>query len=206
MRAKWKKKRKGPEDNSFLMMEDGKASPPPTPPYQTSGECRYYPTHHQVMEGQPRPGEVMSEVMSAHNFSHPDPEDTRTPPPAKDSKEPECNISPLNASSGYGSEGSSPDCSSQMSPNESTTSCLTPPTPRSLLSHWGRSALANTYSNAFQYSATWQAFSSQNMAMLPHHGVQGDQGVHAMSGYHHATGGLFDNMYATPGHDKAFHN
>lgn len=218
MRAKWKKKRKGPEESSFMMMEDGKMSPPPTPSsheagyqHQTNRECGYYPGSAQVMEGQHRPGEVMS----GQSFSHPEPEDNRTPPPTKDTKESECNISPMNASSGYGSEGSSPECPSQISPNDSTTSCLTPPTPRSLLSHWSRSALANSY-NAFHYSASWQAFSSQNMGMVPHPGTHGlvgvaqpDHGVGAhypgMPGYP-PPGGLFENMYSTSGNDKMFHN
>ena len=155
--------------------------------------------------------------MSGRGFSHPEP--AETPPPVKDPKESDSNISPMNASSGYGSEGSSPECPSQISPNDSSASCQTPPRP--LISHWSRSALASTY-NAFQYHATWQAFSSQNMGMVPgSHGLvgvaPGDHGVGAhqrmscagappgMTGYP-PPGGLFGNMYGTSAHDKMFHN
>ena len=203
MRAKWKKKRKGPEENSFMMLDDGKISPPSTPPSHemtfnrgthqelASLDCGFYRRPEQVTEGQLRP----EEVIVGQNFSHPEPEDNCTPPPMKDPQESDANVSPMNASSGYGSEGSSPECPSQMSPSSASTSCHTPtgPTPRSLLAHWGRY-------NAFQYSASWQAFAWPGSSMgnaMPSMGGQMDVNMSYPSQTVYPT-----DMYS----DKVFHN
>ena len=94
-RAKWKKKRKGPEDgaggySSFL--EDVETDSP-------ESDCGYY----EVREGQE---EVSGGGAAGGSSSHPGPAVT---PPNTVQEETDTKISPHNASSGYGSGQDSPD-------------------------------------------------------------------------------------------------
>ena len=101
-RAKWKKKRKGPEDGAggYSFLEDVEADSP-------ESDCGYY----EVREGQEEvTGGGPAELPAGGSSSHPGPAPGHLTPPNPPPEETDSSkISPHNASSGYGSGQESPD-------------------------------------------------------------------------------------------------
>ena len=97
-RAKWKKKRKGPEDGAggYSFLEDVEADSP-------ESDCGYY----EVREGQEEVTGGGGGGPAGGSSSHPGP--AVTPPHTLPEEQPDSKISPHNASSGYGSGQESPD-------------------------------------------------------------------------------------------------
>ena len=134
-RAKWKKKRKGPEDaaGGFSFLEDVEADSP-------ESDCGYY----EVREGQEEvSGGVTTLGPAGGRSSHPGP--GQVTPPHTGPEDTDTKISPHNASSGYGSGQESPDLLTTASPARWWQTTPGPATP----------AGSHNYANLSCYPPAW---------------------------------------------------